>query len=109
MVYVLCVCFFVKQKTAYEMRISDWSSDVCSSDLWRRAVGIFDRCGETGMKPAAEPLVELASVGRGRLIFRIEADGEFDVAAEVVVRSVADEGGALGGRSIVRKIGRAHV
>src|SRR3546814_10549338 len=28
-----CV-FFVKQKTAYEMRISDWSSDVCSSDLF---------------------------------------------------------------------------
>src|SRR3546814_8502685 len=27
------VCFFCKQKTAYEMRISDWSSDVCSSDL----------------------------------------------------------------------------
>src|SRR3546814_10730726 len=25
--------FFIKQKTAYEMRISDWSSDVCSSDL----------------------------------------------------------------------------
>src|SRR3546814_10574029 len=32
---VLCVnmFFFFKQKTAYEMRISDWSSDVCSSDL----------------------------------------------------------------------------
>src|SRR3546814_15884724 len=29
----LCVLFFFKQKTAYEMRISDWSSDVCSSDL----------------------------------------------------------------------------
>src|SRR3546814_2541381 len=28
--------FFFKQKTAYEMRISDWSSDVCSSDLWQR-------------------------------------------------------------------------
>src|SRR3546814_1474738 len=28
--------FFFKQKTAYEMRISDWSSDVCSSDLVRR-------------------------------------------------------------------------
>src|SRR3546814_7831259 len=27
--------FFFKQKTAYEMRISDWSSDVCSSDLYR--------------------------------------------------------------------------
>src|SRR3546814_7979109 len=31
---MLCVLvFFCKQKTAYEMRISDWSSDVCSSDL----------------------------------------------------------------------------
>src|SRR3546814_4130378 len=30
----MCMCiFFFKQKTAYEMRISDWSSDVCSSDL----------------------------------------------------------------------------
>src|SRR3546814_6316938 len=29
------LCFFFKQKTAYEMRISDWSSDVCSSDLDR--------------------------------------------------------------------------
>src|SRR3546814_10482327 len=33
------VIFFVKQKTAYELRISDWSSDVCSSDLLARAVG----------------------------------------------------------------------
>src|SRR3546814_1458740 len=31
--YVLLFFFFFKQKTAYEMRISDWSSDVCSSDL----------------------------------------------------------------------------
>src|SRR3546814_9724365 len=30
---ILFSCFFFKQKTAYEMRISDWSSDVCSSDL----------------------------------------------------------------------------
>src|SRR3546814_8855588 len=29
--------FFFKQKTAYEMRISDWSSDVCSSDLYAQA------------------------------------------------------------------------
>src|SRR3546814_10445302 len=48
----MCVCFFVvvvffKKKTAYEMRISDWSSDVCSSDLGRRhgygRVGACDR------------------------------------------------------------------
>src|SRR3546814_9025821 len=34
---MLCLCFlffFFKQKTAYELRISDWSSDVCSSDLF---------------------------------------------------------------------------
>src|SRR3546814_11192809 len=38
----ICVCFFLfvcfKQNTAYEMRISDWSSDVCSSDLQTRQV-----------------------------------------------------------------------
>src|SRR3546814_13066953 len=32
-VWKICDFFFFKQKTAYEMRISDWSSDVCSSDL----------------------------------------------------------------------------
>src|SRR3546814_3176153 len=41
LLYIFCVYllssyfFFFKQKTAYEMRISDWSSDVCSSDLTR--------------------------------------------------------------------------
>src|SRR3546814_7406509 len=43
---ILCciVFFFFKQKTAYEMRISDWSSDVCSSDLLVTAIpfGIYD-------------------------------------------------------------------
>src|SRR3546814_10368834 len=33
-VLVFFFVFFFKQKTAYEMRISDWSSDVCSSDLY---------------------------------------------------------------------------
>src|SRR3546814_5045400 len=33
-IFLVFVCvFFFKQKTAYELRISDWSSDVCSSDL----------------------------------------------------------------------------
>src|SRR3546814_6284050 len=35
----LFVFFFFKQKTAYEMRISDWSSDVCSSDLFLGGLG----------------------------------------------------------------------
>src|SRR3546814_15458570 len=37
--------FFFKQKTAYEMRISDWSSDVCSSDLQVFGVGKQMRVG----------------------------------------------------------------
>src|SRR3546814_19824809 len=36
---VIVMVFFFKQKTAYEMRISDWSSDVCSSDLGATAAG----------------------------------------------------------------------
>src|SRR3546814_6764997 len=40
--------FFFKQKTAYEMRISDWSSDVCSSDLlW--SPSIVARCHEAAL------------------------------------------------------------
>src|SRR3546814_17757778 len=38
MMLLFVVFFFFKQKTAYEMRISDWSSDVCSSDVL--AIGI---------------------------------------------------------------------
>src|SRR3546814_6078158 len=33
MFLICCFFFFFKQKTAYELRMSDWSSDVCSSDL----------------------------------------------------------------------------
>src|SRR3546814_12509990 len=41
----LCGCFFFffKQKTAYEMRISDWSSDVCSSDLFHGIILGYSR------------------------------------------------------------------
>src|SRR3546814_15798543 len=39
--------FFFKQKTAYEMRISDWSSDVCSSDLGRDMIGCAANHGRT--------------------------------------------------------------
>src|SRR3546814_10301185 len=55
--------FFFKQKTAYEMRISDWSSDVCSSDLIGRlrksplkcVISLADRCsrGSTVYAPAS--------------------------------------------------------
>src|SRR3546814_10115546 len=41
----MSVIFFCKQNTAYEMRISDWSSDVCSSDLARLDAGHVFRIG----------------------------------------------------------------
>src|SRR3546814_4632505 len=40
--------FFFKQKTAYEMRISDWSSDVCSSDLRNRRGGGVRHAADAG-------------------------------------------------------------
>src|SRR3546814_5840575 len=54
----MCVFFFFKQKTAYEMRISDWSSDVCSSDLYRLCLGrrvsnCPYRCGKYKRYPLA--------------------------------------------------------
>src|SRR3546814_21150349 len=50
------------QKTAYEMRISDWSSDVCSSDLRRFAGVMFQRAGSSYSKSAF-------SFGPGRVIW----------------------------------------
>src|SRR3546814_7885294 len=43
--------FFFKQKTAYEMRISDWSSDVCSSDLWIVSRNAHARRHSQGRRP----------------------------------------------------------
>src|SRR3546814_3873058 len=77
----LLMVFFFKQKTAYEMRMSDWSSDVCSSDLEDRepARGVADLGREIGEPPdlrgierlVAEPFEEacdrrlvLAEIGR---------------------------------------------
>src|SRR3546814_15638121 len=53
MVLSSCV-FFFKQKTAYEMRISDWSSDVCSSDLLRDLCGGRQRDGR-GLRRHQQP------------------------------------------------------
>src|SRR3546814_1758797 len=55
--YIGCFyVFFFKQKTAYEMRISDWSSDVCSSDLdtvgqWPKDEAFLNSC-------VLDPLIE---------------------------------------------------
>src|SRR3546814_7854642 len=50
--YDYFVLFFFKQKTAYEMRISDWSSDVCSSDLLYELRTGAGRCGGADQPPS---------------------------------------------------------
>src|SRR3546814_8967027 len=53
-VLMIIVFFFFKQKTAYELRISDWSSDVCSSDL-RARLPLPVAAGEHGREPRYLP------------------------------------------------------
>src|SRR3546814_13927932 len=50
------VVFFFKQKTAYEMRISDWSSDVCSSDLALGGAEQLRAAGDVAVADDADPL-----------------------------------------------------
>src|SRR3546814_1761899 len=73
----MCVVFFffVKQKTADEMRISDWSSDVCSSDLAESALlhDDADRDADAGTDEGAE-IVGRIQDARGRA--EREAGGE---------------------------------
>src|SRR3546814_3773292 len=77
---VLFVFFFFKQKTAYEMRISDWSSDVCSSDLIaasaRRADDIVGRIrGMAAKQPPELVPLNLNEVVQESLLFvRHEVD-----------------------------------
>src|SRR3546814_17006510 len=63
------VVFFFKQKTAYEMRISDWSSDVCSSDLGAtarldEAVADYNNAILTAVREAADALAQIESSRR---------------------------------------------
>src|SRR3546814_13752876 len=59
--------FFFKQKTAYEMRISDWSSDVCSSDLTRDP----GQGGHDALRAAARRAAELAGDDAAALARRL--------------------------------------
>src|SRR3546814_799507 len=84
----ICLCFFFfKQKTAYEMRISDWSSDVCSSDLigekGQPALRGVDHRAIALDHPAAFELLHAAQTGRRR---QPDALGEFEVRDSPVAR-----------------------
>src|SRR3546814_3141572 len=68
--------FFFKQKTAYEMRISDWSSDVCSSDL---LVAVADVAQADGAGHVLQFAVAIG--GTGQAVERMVGDVEFHDAA----------------------------
>src|SRR3546814_2716170 len=66
LVFVLFRFFFFKQKTAYEMRISDWSSDVCSSDLGDEAAGELGALIVQSPNHVVDPFLgNLVLVGQG--------------------------------------------
>src|SRR3546814_18245818 len=119
--------FFFKQKTAYEMRISDWSSDVCSSDLVCRSRPAILRAAT--QKPERQPELNRQddpSLSRVRLLkiqgsgrmesptasmcmqtkfhnYRgIGGDHEVDRKSVVYGKSVSGRGD-IGGRRIIKK------
>src|SRR3546814_8081159 len=127
--YVFCVFvfFFFKQKTAYEMRISDWSSDVCSSDLFGQELTgrnfmqlkIFTLAGAAALalaactakeKPTQDDTAGAATTGG---VTREEAKVEPDAppvtpmpAATVIQSQPGPDGSQV---DLLSEIGRAHV
>src|SRR3546814_5731573 len=99
-VYVLFV-FFFKQKTAYEMRISDWSPDVCSSDLngfpvefkQQRSFRQIERLHQLGMQ-LADPAAPLRAAhdARGAAGMQSRMRGGFE---SIFVSGIAEQGDNL--------------
>src|SRR3546814_10120831 len=101
--------FFFKQKTAYEMRISDWSSDVCSSDLLGQAVGLVQEAPfrlqhVDRLAVALDVLLHLGQLGfeRQHPVLRVvqadprrDGDGEREDSAEAHHAASPQAGAAL--------------
>src|SRR3546814_6594371 len=73
--------FFFKQKTAYEMRISDWSSDVCSSDLFYCVTWLGERVVADIRKAVYAHVLRLSpiffeSTRTGEVLSRLTTDTE---------------------------------
>src|SRR3546814_5878626 len=90
--------FFFKQKTAYEMRISDWSSDVCSSDLMQRWFAADASAGDPYYLYAASNLGSFA----GLISYPALVEPSMPLAAQ-------SWGWTAGYALLVLQIGRAHV
>src|SRR3546814_9551826 len=100
------VFFFFKQKTAYEMRISDWSSDVCSSDLgvapWLLLPVQARLPGEGDQRRRAR------SIGLGTDI-RPPAGAGAVIGADALAELIAPLLVVIAGYTGYAQVGRAHV
>src|SRR3546814_2960664 len=102
--------FFFKQKTAYEMRISDWSSDVCSSDLQsgigrvvpprlgERAVEVF---GEERKRALREVAEAVGKISIGPCYNRFGGEAAILPEADIAQQEIAQRVDAIG-------IGKCH-
>src|SRR3546814_3144306 len=90
----IVIFFFFKQKTAYEMRISDWSSDVCSSDLFSSSLN----SNETVPSCRRRPLLNVT----WRRLLKLSAICSRDRKSVVSGKSVSVRVD-LGGRRIIKK------
>src|SRR3546814_6262699 len=98
--------FFFKQKTAYEMRISDWSSDVCSSDL-KSLTYQLPAVALDGCVVVVSPLIALMHDQlRGARAAGIRAASWTSADADWADTRQAYRDGAL---DLLYEIGRAHV
>src|SRR3546814_3803038 len=130
---VVCVAFFVffKQNTAYEMRISDWSTDVCSSDLAARVLGAIVAAWLLYYIAQGSPAFDIAN-GLAANGYDAGSPGGYDIWSALIIEIVLTAGfvwvimGSTDGRApagfaplaiglaltlihLISKIGRAHV
>src|SRR3546814_9821576 len=114
LLFLLFCFFFFKQKTAYEMRISDWSSDVCSSDLLASLFASdIALLKQVGINPI---VVHGGGPQIGRMLERLQVKSEFvdglrvtDAATVEVVEMVLSGTINKSIVSAINEIGRAHV
>src|SRR3546814_4891890 len=72
--WITIMFFFFKQKTAYEMRISDWSSDVCSSDLSPTPKLVMDEQTEQAKEAVKEVAKEEGTKALEKVVKGTEAE-----------------------------------
>src|SRR3546814_5972043 len=113
----MCMCyyyirlyylFFFKQKTAYELRISDWMSDVCSSDL----IALYgEDIGTAQFEQEYLCSFNAAILGAfyGREMAKVRAEGRIDPAIESVAGEPVHRAWDIGVRSEERRVGKECV